>query len=213
MKAVGLGVRIDGRWLFRDLSFEIGQDEIVGLSAPSGSGKSTLAQVLTGHRSPDEGIVQLPSGAQVFGPSRQTILVHQEDDLFPWLTVEHQIRAGCRTADVAELLRLTKLEDSAQLYPHQLSGGMKKRLALARALAVKPLLLVLDETFSSLDLALKRDLARELQEVWRNRGSGVLVISHNPDEIEILCDRQIALRGQAGHGEEVGIQFASRTTK
>jgi NitT/TauT family transport system ATP-binding protein len=123
-------------------------------------------------------------------------MIHQEPDLFPWQKVAKQVAFAMAEPDkrkAAELLSLVKLRGFENFYPGQLSGGMKKRLALARALAVDPELLILDESFSSLDSDLKNELYRDLRLIWQKTGTTILLITHQANDLANLAHREIRL--------------------
>jgi NitT/TauT family transport system ATP-binding protein len=185
--------------ILRNISMTIHQGECVGLTGPSGCGKSVLANIAAGHIVPSSGRIVV-DGTDLTGlPSRKVLLIHQESDLFPWLKVKKQIsfvmhNKNSKTID--ELLALVGLKSYSGYYPIELSGGMKKRLALARALAVNPKLLILDETFSSLDSKLKRVLHRELKQIWETTKTTILMITHDSKDLENLAQREIRLSPQ-----------------
>jgi ABC-type nitrate/sulfonate/bicarbonate transport system ATPase subunit len=176
--------------LFENVSFTVEKGQCLGVSGPSGCGKSTLAQIVAGHLRALQGKVVI-DGREIVKPCRDVFLVHQDSDLFPWLTVEKQIAfAG---PDPARWIRLTKLSGFEKYYPHQLSGGMKKRLSIARALAVNPKLLILDESFNSLDFELRMELFKDLKEIWRNTQTTILLISHDPRDLEQMAQGELRL--------------------
>ena len=182
--------------LLADISFNIDQGECVGLTGPSGCGKSTLAHIGAGYLRPAGGRVLVDGSDLTHRPSRNVFLIHQEFDLFPWQTVTGQIAFAMPRPDpqrVAELVALARLDGFENLYPSQLSGGMKKRLALARALAVNPKLLILDESFSSLDSNLKFELYRDLRQIWQQTRTTILLITHDSRDLENLAHREIRL--------------------
>ena len=186
----------DGDLLLREISFAIAPGECVGLTGPSGCGKSTLAHIAAGHIAPAGGRVLVDGVDLTSRPSRKVFLIHQEPDLFPWQKVCKQVEFAMGKAEpgrVAELLALVRLSGFENYYPRQLSGGMKKRLALARALAVNPRLLVLDESFSSLDSNLKVELYEDLRRVWRETSATILLITHDSRDLENLAHREIRL--------------------
>jgi len=189
----------EGALILRDISFTIAPGECVGLTGPSGCGKSTLAHIGAGHIAPVSGQVVVDGVDLTSRPSRQVFLIHQEPDLFPWQKVRRQVEFAMGKAEqgrVAELLALVKLSGFEEYYPRQLSGGMKKRLALARALAVNPRLLVLDESFSSLDFNLKGELYEDLRRIWRETGATILLITHDSRDLENLAHREIRLSSE-----------------
>lgn len=164
------------------------------IQGKSGVGKSTLALLLTGHLKPNAGEIWL-NGQKVLGPSPRTFLVSQEEDLFPWMKVGEQIeffrnysptnRGAFSSFDIAscsvkEALSLVDLSDAQDLYPHQLSGGMKKRVSLLRGTILRPELLLLDETFSSIEVELRSIILNRLQPIWDSANTGVFIVTHDP---------------------------------
>jgi ABC-type nitrate/sulfonate/bicarbonate transport system ATPase subunit len=189
------------------ISLEIFSREIVCILGPSGCGKTTLLRIIGGLEHADTGTIQENSGPS--GDRPQTAVVFQDHALFPWLSVLENIAYGLRLSaqkvpdgEIArraeELLRLTHLDPFANSYPHQLSGGMKQRAAVARALAVHPRILLMDEPFSALDPFTRRELEDEILRIRTTAmGSGkdvtILLITHNPEEAVYLADRIIVL--------------------
>lgn len=193
LEAKNLSFKYHSKYLFKNLSFEIQTEERVALTAPSGAGKSTLALILSGHLSPLEGRVLLEGEDITNHPKRKVFLVHQDDDLFPWLKVKEQILFANKNCDAKRILSFLKLEGEENKYPCQLSGGMKKRLALGRALAVNPRLIILDEPFGFLDQELKNELLEDLRHIALAQKMSLLLISHNTYEVENFCQREIKL--------------------
>lgn len=182
--------------LFERFSLSLEKGECVGLTGPSGRGKSTLAHLLAGHLRPSAGRIILDGNDITGRPNRRVLVVPQENDLFPWMKVERQIGFAMTEFDksrVEELLKLTRLENRGGAYPHELSGGMKKRLSLARALAVDPAFLIFDETFSALDFELRQELFADLKNIWRRTGATILVISHDPRDLSEVAEREVRL--------------------
>jgi len=186
----------DGKPVLENISFSIERGECVGLTGPSGCGKSTLAHIAAGFILPEQGRV-LVEGIDLTGrPNRNVFMIHQESDLFPWQRVRKQIAFAMEKPDdqkVKELISLVKLNGFSHYFPGQLSGGMKKRLALARALAVNPKLLILDESFSSLDSNLKLELYQDLRKIWQQTRTTILLITHDSRDLENLAHREIRL--------------------
>ncbi|HEX2574582.1 MAG TPA: ABC transporter ATP-binding protein [Polyangia bacterium] len=178
--------------VLHDISLTVAPGSFVALVGPSGCGKTTLLHLLSGHDPPTAGTVEHR------GTSR---MVYQHDGLFPWLTVEENIAFGLRqipdpstrAARLVEMLRLIRLAGFERHYPHQLSGGMRQRVELARALAGETELLLMDEPFSSLDDLTRRHLRRELALMLRERPCTVVLVTHDIEEAVELADRVIVL--------------------
>ena len=181
-----------GKEIIQDFTLLMEHGECLGIQGPSGCGKSTLAQILAGHLRPQTGQVYLEGVDITNRPQRAVFMVHQDGDLFPWLSVEKQIAiADPNPSRIQQLIELTKLKSFEKYYPHQLSGGMKKRLAIARALAVSPKVLIFDESFNSLDFEMRQEIFKDLKQIWRELKTSILVISHDPRDIHSIAEREI----------------------
>ncbi len=172
-----------------DLSLSVAPGEFVVIVGPSGCGKTTLLNVLSGFDAPTRGTVE------THGVIRT---VYQQDGLFPWLTVSDNIRMGLGGAADAErqltdLLGLIRLENFAAHYPHQLSGGMRQRVELARALAGNSDILLMDEPFSALDYQTRLRMRRELARLLAERPRTVVFVTHDIEEAAFLGDRILVL--------------------
>jgi NitT/TauT family transport system ATP-binding protein len=184
--------------VLRDISIGIEDGEFVALVGPSGCGKTTLLNILAGD--------ELASSGSVDRQSRMR-MVYQQDGLFPWQTVTENIALGLRhITDPAELrrkieqlVRLIQLEGFEHHYPHQLSGGMRQRVELARALAGESDVLLLDEPFSSLDYLTRLRLRHELARLLHERPRTVVLVTHDIEEAAQLADRVIVLTERPGH--------------
>ena len=185
-----------------DISCVINKGEIVCLMGPSGCGKSTVLRILSGLVNADSGMVTGSDG-NAFDPIH-TAMVFQDHGLFPWLCVYDNIAYGLgmkvrRTSKeeiaekVSEMLTLVHMEDFAHSFPHQLSGGMKQRVAVARALAIEPEILLMDEPFSALDPFSRRELQDEVIRIRDTLGTTFFIVTHNPEEAVYLGDRIIIL--------------------
>ncbi|WP_245896039.1 ABC transporter ATP-binding protein [Deinococcus irradiatisoli] len=185
------------------LNLKVGAGEFLTVVGPSGSGKSTLLSVLAGFLKPQAGEVRL-AGHKVQGPHPALTLVQQEHALFPWLTVAGNVAFGLRSQKVprdeqrrrvAEALEQVGLGDYGDRRVHELSGGQKQRVSLARALATRPGLLLLDEPFSALDARTRTEISEQLLGIWRRQQVTVVFVTHNLEEALELGQRVVALRG------------------
>ena len=183
-----------------DVSFELGEHELLALVGPSGCGKSTLLRVLGGIHPADSGRVELAGdivddGRRSLPPEQRRIgLVFQDHALFPHLTVAGNVGFGIRDpkdrpARTAEMLQLVGLTGYDKRYPHELSGGERQRIALARALALQPALLLLDEPFASLDPNLRTRIRDEVVDILRSTGTPALFVTHDQPEALAIGDR------------------------
>ena len=190
----------------RDVSFSVRDGEIVSLIGPSGCGKSTLLNIGSGLMAASEGAAFV-EGERVGGPNAHVAIMLQKDLLLPWRTVAANVMLGVeiqrlppleRRRRALELLANFKLDEFSDRYPHQLSGGMRQRVALARTLAIDPDVLLLDEPFSAVDaqtrMVLQRDLARSLKQARKT----ALLITHDLFEAVTLSDRVLVMSRRPG---------------
>jgi NitT/TauT family transport system ATP-binding protein len=194
----------DGRPLFSGLELAVAEGEIVVLLGSSGSGKSTLLKVLAGLARPLAGVVRF-DGAPLDAPQPRIALLFQRPGLLPWLRVDANVAFGLdftrqprlpaadRAARVAAALHAVGLSHAAALRPAQLSGGMAQRVAVARALAREPRLILADEPFSALDAITRADMQILLRDAARRRGAAVLLVTHDLDEALAIGDRVLLL--------------------
>jgi len=194
-----------------DINFQVHRREFVTVIGPSGCGKSTLIRTLAGLESATSGEVLL-EGAAVSGPGPDRGMVFQGYTLFPWLTVKKNVMFGLRNQGVSaveaesealEWINLVGLEKFAEVYPDQLSGGMKQRVAIARALAAKPRILLMDEPFGALDAQTRSKMQAYLLEIWRHIDITILFITHDLDEAIYLADRILVLDAHPGRVSEL----------
>ncbi|HVV11469.1 ABC transporter ATP-binding protein [Amycolatopsis sp.] len=175
------------------LDLDVAAGSFVSLIGASGTGKSTLLRLVAGLQRADGGDISLdrPEGGK---PLVRTMF--QEDRLLPWLRAEANIRLGLpRGADVSGLLDAVGLAGRGRAWPSDLSGGQRQRVALARALAHRPALLLLDEPFGALDALTRVRMQLLLEQLWQERGSTVLLVTHDVDEALTLSDRVLVLAG------------------
>jgi NitT/TauT family transport system ATP-binding protein len=182
-----------------DIDLEVSTGEFLCILGPSGCGKSTLLNIAAGFLNPTSGSVTI-DGEIVSGPDPRRIFVFQERGLFPWLTVKGNIGFGLfrlsraeREERVAHYVDLIGLQGFEMSYPHELSGGMQQRLEVARALAVQPDTLFLDEPFGSLDSITRQIMRRELLRIWQAERKTILFVTHDIDEAVQLSDRVVVL--------------------
>jgi ABC-type nitrate/sulfonate/bicarbonate transport system ATPase subunit len=182
-----------------DINLDVSEGEFVCIVGPSGCGKSSLLNVLAGFLSPTSGSVTI-DGEAVSGPDPRRILVFQERGVFPWLTVEGNIGFGLsklpsaeREARIAHYVQTVRLQGFESAYPSDLSGGMKQRLQVARALAVNPDILYLDEPFGALDSITRVIMRGELLRIWQTERRTILFVTHDIDEAVQMADRVVVL--------------------
>ena len=208
LHAAGIGMRFDQGGEFREVlhnvDLNVAEGEFVCLLGPSGCGKSTLLNILAGFLTPTSGQVEI-AGEAVRGPDPRRIFVFQERGVFPWLTVEGNIAFGLgqlsrpdREHRVAHYVDLVGLKGFEKSYPAELSGGMKQRLEVARALAVNPDMLMLDEPFGALDSITRLTMRRELLRVWEAERKTVLFVTHDIEEAVQLAERVVVMSARPG---------------
>jgi NitT/TauT family transport system ATP-binding protein len=189
-----------------DVSFSVAEGEFCCVVGPSGCGKTTLLRAIAGLDDPDGGSI-LVGGDPVTGPGLDRGMVFQEYALFPWRTVRGNIRFGldrpaCDCVDcearVRELIDLVGLDGFEDAYPKELSGGMKQRVGIARALAPDPEILLMDEPFGSVDARTRDRLHAELLDIWMQTGQTVVFVTHDIDEAVTLADRVIVMDADPG---------------
>ena len=189
-----------------DVSLEVGRGEFVTVLGPSGCGKTTLLNILAGFEAPTSGEV-LVAGRPIPGPGADRGVVFQEYALFPWLTLRQNVEYGPRERGISRAqardlvdrtLRLVSLEGADHRYPHELSGGMRQRVALARVLVNDPTILLMDEPFAAVDAQTRAALQREVVRLWGETGKTVLFITHSVEEAVLLGDRVVILTSRPG---------------
>lgn len=202
---VELAGRLGRRRILQGLDLEIREGEFVSIMGRSGCGKTTLLRILGGLLSPSPGSTVLLRDRPIEGPPEDVIMVFQNysASLLPWRTVERNVALGLegrvprreRQERVAEALEMVGLADRAGDHPWQLSGGMQQRVQLARALALRPSVLLMDEPFGALDALTKASLEDELLTVYERTGATIVFVTHDIDEAAYLSDRILILRG------------------
>ncbi|MBE6590270.1 MAG: ABC transporter ATP-binding protein [Ruminococcaceae bacterium] len=176
--------------IFRDFSMSVADGEILAVMGPSGCGKTTLLSLAAGLKKPKEG--------SITSTFEKIAYVFQEPRLFPWLTVKENLEAVLeapqeKAAEIKSVLDTVGLQDSAHLYPHELSGGMKSRVSLARAMLFDGDLYLLDEPFSALDEELRDTLSELLKSFFKKKNASAILVTHQQDDARKLADRILYL--------------------
>lgn len=198
----------------------IGAQEYISVIGHSGCGKSTLLKMIAGLEQPTSGQVTL-EGKLIRKPGADRMMVFQHYSLLPWLTVRGNIRLAVdevlktasraeKTSIVNEHLAMVNLTAAADKYPDEISGGMKQRVGIARALATRPKMLLMDEPFGALDALTKRKLQQEVLKIWESQRQAVMMITHDVDEAIFMSDRIVLMTNgpRANIGEILRVPFA-----
>jgi NitT/TauT family transport system ATP-binding protein len=198
------------------LDLRVGAGEFVALLGPSGCGKTTLLRMMDGLSAPDSGTISI-GDAIVTKPTPSVGFVFQADSLWPWRTVEQNVTFGLEIQGrkrgdsdriARELLDLVGLAGYERYHPHELSGGMRQRVNLARALAIDPDVLLLDEPFAALDAQTREVMQLELLRIWQARRKTVVFVTHQIDEAVFLADRVVVMSARPGRiREDIAIPF------
>ncbi|KAM3097903.1 ABC transporter ATP-binding protein [Phormidesmis sp. 146-35] len=189
--------------VLKGINLTIGQDEYISIIGHSGCGKSTLLKIVAGLEKSTSGSVRL-DGREIRKPGAERMMVFQNYSLLPWLTVRENIRlavdevlkdlsAGDKKQIVNEHLVMVNLTAAADKYPDQISGGMKQRVGIARALAIRPKMLLMDEPFGALDALTRGKLQRQVLEIWESHRQAVMMITHDVDEAIYMSDRIVLM--------------------
>lgn len=189
-----------------NIHLDVAPGDFVTILGQSGGGKSTLLQLLGGFIAPTQGQV-LFHGVPLKGITPKIGMVFQENTLYPWLTVEQNIGFGFKVRgkqrhqyqhQVSDVLEQVGLSHARALYPHQLSGGMKQRVSIARSIAVQPDVLLLDEPFSALDIQLRRRLQGFLSTIWQDTATTMVLVTHNVEEAILLGQKLLVIGDKPG---------------
>jgi len=192
--------------VLENLNLTVDSGEIVGITGPSGCGKTTLLHLIAGFDCQYAGSIRY-GDREISGPSPRRGVVFQSPRLFPWLTVRDNISFGLklegRTSgeirqETDRFLKETGLSGYGEHYPHQLSGGMSQRAALARALIMRPGLLLMDEPFSSLDELTRWDMIRLTLDLWKEYRPSIVFVTHNTEEALLMADRVLVMSPRPG---------------
>ncbi len=208
--------RFDALLAVRDVTLSVGDGEVVSLIGPSGCGKSTLLSMGSGLHAPSSGDVRV-DGEPVTGPNPHVAFMLQKDLLLPWRTIRENVELGLQIRKIPvqgkslALLKRFRLDGFENAYPHQLSGGMRQRAALARTLAVDPTVLLMDEPFSALDAQTKMVLQQDLAQTLAEEGKTALFITHDLSEAVALSDRILVMSARPGTIlEEIKVDLPDR---
>lgn len=189
-----------------DINLEIEEGEFICIVGPSGCGKSTLLNLIAGLEKPTEGTITL-DGREVLGPGADRVVMFQEPALYPWLNVIDNVKFGMKLAGVLKgeqekraekYLRMVHLWDFREYAVHELSGGMKQRTALARALTMDSRIMLMDEPFSALDKQTINKLRAELEAIWEETRRTIIYVTHSVEEALYFADRIIILADRPG---------------
>jgi NitT/TauT family transport system ATP-binding protein len=207
----GLGKRYGTLEVFRGVIIEVGDREIVAIVGPSGCGKTTLLRCIDGLIPPTDGHVEI-GGTTVDGPLPGVAMVFQQFGLFPWKTVFNNVAYGLRLSGaskahinehVPRYIKQVGLAGFENAYPYQLSGGMQQRCGLARALAIEPKVLLMDEPFAAVDAQTREILHFELLRIWQIRPTSMVFVTHSIEEAVLMGHRVVVLKGRPASVFEV----------
>ncbi len=201
------------------INLSVSEDEFICVIGHSGCGKSTLLKMVAGLEKPTSGSVQL-EGKEIRKPGAERMMVFQHYSLLPWLTVKENIRLAVdevlknasraeKISIVNEHLAMVNLTAAADKYPDEISGGMKQRVGIARALAIRPKMLLMDEPFGALDALTRGKLQQQVLNIWEHQRQAVMMITHDVDEALYMSDRIILMTNgpQAKIGEILDVPF------
>lgn len=209
-----LGKRAMDFVALENIDLDIEHNTFVSIIGPSGCGKSTLLNIIAGLTSATEGTV-LMNGMPIARPGPDRGMVFQSYALMPWMSVEQNVRFAvetvnpkmsrdCRNQIVREHIQLVGLKGAERKYPHELSGGMRQRVGIARALAIDPQVLLMDEPFGALDALTRGFLQEEVERIWERKRKTAIMITHSIDEALLLSDRIVLMtRGPAAGIDEI----------
>lgn len=211
----------DGRefLVLKDINLSIGEREYISIIGHSGCGKSTLLKIVAGLEQATKGSVRL-EGREIRKPGAERMMVFQNYSLLPWLTVRQNIRLAVdevlenlspaeKKQIVNEHIAMVNLTAAADKYPDEISGGMKQRVGIARALAIRPKMLLMDEPFGALDALTRGKLQRQVLEIWEQHRQAVMMITHDVDEAIYMSDRIVLMTNgpEATIGEILEVPF------
>ena len=194
-----------------DITIEVKDEEFICILGPSGCGKTTLLRIIAGLEHPDSGAVRIDDTV-IDRPNQKLGMIFQDYSLYPWRTVNENIAFGLELHGVPKerqdmivkkYITLAGLAEFGKSYPHELSGGMRQRVAVVRALAVEPMVLLMDEPFGALDAQTHNMLQNELLDIWQKTKKTILFVTHSVDEAVFLADRIVVLTQRPGRVCEI----------
>lgn len=194
-----------------DINLEVKEGEFICILGPSGCGKTTLLRIIAGLDDPSSGLAEI-NGKEITGPAPELAMIFQEYSLYPWRTVLDNTAFGLevrgvekeeRYAKAREYLDLVGLKEFESSYPYELSGGMRQRVAVARALCSEPQVLLMDEPFGALDAQTRNTMQKELLEIWKKTKKTVIFVTHSVDEAVYLSDRVVVLSPRPSEVREI----------
>lgn len=197
----------------QDVNLEVEKNEFFSIVGPSGCGKTTLLNLLAGFEQPSRGELRV-GGELISKPGWERAVVFQEFALFPWYTVAQNVRYGLQRKRLSQseqsrlvehYIALVGLQGFESRYPRELSGGMRQRVSIARALAVNPSILLMDEPFASLDIQTREYMQDELLKIWQREPKTVIFVTHSIDEAIKLSDRIAIMAPRPGRVEEIKV--------
>jgi nitrate/nitrite transport system ATP-binding protein len=206
--------------VLENINLNIGENEFISIIGHSGCGKSTLLKIVAGLEKQSAGMVRL-EGKEIRKPGADRMMVFQHYGLLPWLTVRENIRLAVdevlqnlsrpeKISLVNEHLAMVNLTAAADKYPDEISGGMKQRVGIARALAIRPKMLLMDEPFGALDALTRGKLQKQVLDIWENHRQAAMMITHDVDEAIYMSDRIVLMTNgpAATIGEILSVPFA-----
>jgi ABC-type nitrate/sulfonate/bicarbonate transport system ATPase subunit len=218
----GAGKRFGDHQVYRDVSFSVGSREVIAIIGPSGCGKTTLLRAIDGLMPLTEGEISI-EGERVVEPRAGVAMVFQHFGLFPWKTVYQNVAYGIKLAGapaaviaekVPQFIDLVGLNGFENHYPYQISGGMQQRCGLARALAIEPRVLLMDEPFGAVDAQTREILQFELLRIWEMRPTTMVFVTHSIEEAVLMGDRVVVLKGRpAGVHEDIRVDLPRPRTR
>ncbi|MFC5587655.1 ABC transporter ATP-binding protein [Sporosarcina soli] len=201
-----------------NIQLDVEKGQFVSIVGPSGCGKSTLLYLIAGLEKADQGEIRI-AGKKVTGAGPDRVVVFQEDGLFPWLSVLDNVTYGLLLKGMPkteaenkakEMLKMVHLSNYTESFPHQLSGGMKQRVSIARALVMEPAILLMDEPFAALDEQTRMVLHNELLEIWKKTKVTIFFVTHNIREAVLLSEKIVVFETRPGKIKET---YAVKTMK